>query len=422
VYRLDAYKVYLIMGGVSSLAFGMIFTVLAVYYVQTVGMNPLQLVLVGTILEGTVLLFEVPTGIVADTYSRRLSVIISFFLIGACYILQGLLPVVVAIFVAEFIRGVGETFTSGAASAWIADEIGEGKVGRAYLRHGQVSRIGGFAGIALGTGLATINLTLPIVLGGVMLVLFGVVLAFIMPETGFHPTPQDAAAHQAPTPWQTMHGIARDGAAVVRTRPVVLMLLLVGIVFGAFSEGLDRLGEAHFLITLGFPAWPAWEPVVWIGLLNAAGMLLGIVVAEVLVRRLGMTDERRLHRLLLGSTAGLVVAVIAFGLAPTFAVGVITSLAAGVLRSLQYPLASTWLNLHLPSRVRATVLSMVGQADALGQVAGGPVVGLVALRSLRAALVFAGLLLTPALALYVRGLHLTDGAQGTDAEAAPAEG
>ncbi|HXF62342.1 MAG TPA: MFS transporter [Caldilineaceae bacterium] len=399
--RLDAYKVYLIMGAVAAFATSMIFTILAVYYVQEVGMNPLQLVLVGTLLEGTILVFEVPTGVVADTYSRRLSVIVGVALIGVCYVMQGFLPLFAAILAAEFIRGVGETFISGASSAWIADEVGESAVGRVYLRQGQVSRIGSFAGIAAGAGLATLHLALPIVLGGALLLSLSAFLALAMPETGFRPAAREAAA-----PWQTMREIARAGAKVVRGRPVVLMLALVGVVFGAFSEGFDRLWEAHFLQTLAFPVWPALPPVVWIGLLNAGSMVIGIAVAEALVRRLDLADGRRLGVLLFATTAGLVVSVVAFGLAPSFAVGVAAFWSGGVLRSLQYPLASTWLNQHLPSRVRATVLSMVGQADALGQVAGGPVVGFVGLRSLRAALVVAGLILTPAVVLYGRGLRL----------------
>jgi len=74
----NAYTLYLIMGAAHALFSSMIFTVLTVYYVQTVGMNPLQLVLVGTTIELTVLLFEIPTGVVADLYSRRLAVIIGF--------------------------------------------------------------------------------------------------------------------------------------------------------------------------------------------------------------------------------------------------------------------------------------------------------------------------------------------------------
>jgi hypothetical protein len=203
-----------------------------------------------------------------------------------------------------------------------------------------------------------------------------------------------------------MRDIAGEGLGIVRGRPVVLMLVLVGVVFGAFSEGFDRLWEAHFLTTFSFPAWPALPPVVWIGLLNAGGMLIGMAAAEVLIRRGEITGRRRLGPLLLANSAGLMAAILLFGLAPSFGVAVAAFWAAGVLRMLQHPIAATWLNRHLPSRVRATVLSVLGQADALGQVAGGPVVGAVGLRSLRSALVFSGVILTPALLLYGRGLHL----------------
>ena len=411
--RLNAYQVYLIMGGVSSVIFSMIFTVLGVYFVQTVGMNPLQLVLVGTVLEGTVLLFEVPTGIVADAYSRRLSVIIGYALIGVCYLLQGFLPIYLWILAAEIVRGVGETFTSGAREAWIADEVGEERVGRVYLRNGQVRQVGAFIGIALGTGLGAYQLQLPIYLGGALLLLLSGWLAFAMPETSFKPQAQAGGE----TPWQAMRRIGGEGYQVVRGRPVVLMLVLVGIVFGASSEGFDRLWEAHFLTTFPFPTsigsmQLTLPPVVWIGLINGGGMLIGIFVAEVLVRRWETHGSRRLGPLLLINSVGLILAVIGFGLAPTFGAALLIFWVAGVLRSLQVPIAGTWLNQHVPSRVRATVLSMVGQADALGQVAGGPVVGLVGLRSLRAALVFAGLILIPAPILYGRGLHLEQGSGG----------
>lgn len=400
--RMDAYRLYLIMVAVSSLLASMIFTVLGVYYVQTVGMNPLQLILVGTVLEATVLFFEVPTGIVADTYSRRLSVVIGSALIGLCYVIQGNYSLFTFILVAEIVRGVGETFLSGAESAWIADELGEAQVGRAFLRGHQAGRIGSFAGIGLGTVLGAYHLPLPIYLGGALQIGLAIFLAFTMPERGFQPAPR--AAGEAP--WQAMGRIFRGGLAVVRGRPVVLMLVLVAIVFGAFSEGLDRLWEAHFLTTLTLPGQPALAPVVWIGLINAGGMLLSIAVVEVLVRRWEVHGASHLGPLLLSTSAGLIAMVVLFGLAPTFGVALAAFWAAGVLRSLQHPIATTWLNQHLPSQVRATVLSLVGQADALGQVAGGPVVGLVGLRSLRAALVFAGLILSPALVLYSRGQRL----------------
>lgn len=414
--RLNAYRLYLIMGTAASLFSSMIFTGLTVYYVQTVGMNPLQLVLVGTVLEGTVLLCEVPTGVLADTYSRRLSVIIGFTLIGVCYLIQGSLPLFGIIILAEIVRGVGETFLSGAESAWIADEIGEERVGLAYLRHSQMSRIGSLAGIAIGTALATIHLQLPILLGGALQIGLSLFLLVAMPETGFHPSPRPSGE----APWRSMQRTAQEGMGIVRGRPVVWMLVLVAVVFGAFSEGVDRLGEAHFLTTFTFPTlifpgsiFPAGltlQPVVWIGLINVVGMLLSIGVAELLIRRWQIHGSRNIGPLLLANSAGLILAVIGFGLAPSFGAALMAYWIAHVLRSIQYPVANTWLNQHLPSHVRATVLSMAGQADALGQVAGGPIVGVIGLRSLRAALVFAGMILSPALVLYSRGLKLEESA------------
>ena len=397
----SAYATYLTMGAAHALFSYMIFTVLTVYYVQTVGMNPLQLVLVGTTIELTVLLFEVPTGVVADLYSRRLAVIIGFALIGLCYVIEGWVPLFAAILFAEFIRGIGETFISGAASAWAADELGEERVGRAFVRHAQVGLAGGFAGILIGTALGAWQLNLPVWLGGVLIMGLSLFLLLVMPEHGFTPAPRQGHA-----PWRSALATTREGFHVVRLQPVVLMFVAVGVVFGAFSEGFDRLWEAHFLTVIGFPAWLDLPPVVWIGGIHAGAMLLGILVSEGLLRRLDLHDTRALGRTLLTATALLIAAVVVFGQARSFAIATAAYWFAASLRTLQYPIAATWLNRNIPSHVRATVLSMVSQADALGQIGGGPVVGAIGLRSLRAALTISGLMLAPALVLYSRRLSL----------------
>ena len=63
---------------------------MSVYLVRELHLSPLQLVLMVTAMEASVFLFEVPTGVVADTYSRRLSLIIGFFGMGAAWIAVGL--------------------------------------------------------------------------------------------------------------------------------------------------------------------------------------------------------------------------------------------------------------------------------------------------------------------------------------------
>ena len=103
----------------------MIFTMSALYQVQRAQLSVIQLVLVGTVLELSIFLFEIPTGMVADAVSRRLSVILGVFLIGAGFLLEGALPIFATILLAQVLWGLGYTFTSGATQAWITDEIGE---------------------------------------------------------------------------------------------------------------------------------------------------------------------------------------------------------------------------------------------------------------------------------------------------------
>jgi len=97
-------------------------------------------------------------------------------------------------------------------------------------------------------------------------------------------------------------------------------------------------------------------------------------------------------------TAVISVALIGFALSPFLALSLSLYLVISVLRNVQIPLQTGWVNQKLDPQVRATVHSMFGQVDAIGQVMGGPIVaGIASLGSAIAALVTSGLLLTPAL-------------------------
>ena len=133
-------------------------------------MTPLQLVLVGTVMELTIFVFEVPTGVVADVYSRRLSIVIGNVVMGLGLVLAGAVPQVWAVLAGWSVWGFGYTFTSGATEAWLADEVGSGNVRPYYLRGAQVGRIAALAGIGLSVVLALRSLWLPVVAGGVLLV------------------------------------------------------------------------------------------------------------------------------------------------------------------------------------------------------------------------------------------------------------
>ena len=148
--------------------------------------------------------------------------------------------------------------------------------------------------------------------------------------------------------------------------------------------------------------------MVWFGIINVATALAGLAAITIFRRRLDALsgDSGATARTLLVINALLAGSVVLFGLAGSFALAFAALLLKAVLGALGDPLYRTWLIQQTETRTRATVLSISSQANALGETGGGPVVGLVGTAfSLRAALVVAGLLLTPVVGLYARTMR-----------------
>jgi DHA3 family tetracycline resistance protein-like MFS transporter len=395
------YPVYLFINVAFGLSFMLYATISSVYRIQSVGLNPLQLVLVGTALELAVLICEVPTGVLADTYGRRRSVILGFLLIGAGFSFEGALPTFAAVLAAQLIWGAGYTFVSGALQAWIADELGGEDLGRVYLRGEQADYLGSFLGVFASALLATVALNLPLLIGGAFAVALGATLVFLMRERSFRPAPREGLSE-----WAQAGATARGGVRLVRGHPALVILLAVAVFFGMSGEGFDRLWEAHLLKDIGLPAFAGLEPVLWFGLINAGTLVLSYLAAEVLGRALDVGNVAVAARLLFVLNALTIVGVLAFALAGSFAFALGAFWFASLTRKLFYPLYLTWVNRGLDPNVRATVISISNQANSLGELAGGPVVGAVGtLASIRAALATAALVLSPALFLYGRAIR-----------------
>lgn len=409
--RIDAYHVYLILEGAGAFLFSMIFAASSIYQVSVAGLSPLQLVLVGTVLELSILLFEVPTGIVADMYSRRLSIIIGYVLIGVGFLLEGSLPFFLPIILGQILWGIGYTFTSGATQAWISDEIGEVRANRAFLRANQLGQATALLGLGAGALIGSLRVSLPIQVGGGLILALAVVLAFLMPENGFQPAPRKER-HT----WQVFRATFTDGIAAIRRRPALLDILLIGLFFGLYSEGFDRLWTKLILDNFTFPA--LFQPVVWLSGLRAAGMMVSIAATEVASRRTDTTNHISIARALMGITIVLIAGLIGFAQA-RWLIGLVAAYwIIYVSRNLINPLYTAWVNQKLDSTVRATVLSMSSLVDAIGQVAGGPLIGLIGnLSGVRVAISISSLSLTPILLLFNHTLRRLPESTSTNLDA-----
>lgn len=399
--HLSAPAVYLIIEGAFGVFINIIFTVSMVNQVQRIGLDPLQLVLTGTVLEVSALVAEMPTGIVADVFGRRLSVVVSFLLVGLGFVIEGMALSFAVLLLAQVVWGVGWTFHSGALEAWLVDETSQSEASAMFARASQVGGVASITGAAMGIGLAAfLPVNIPIILGGLLCMGLGIFLALAMPEANFKPRPR---THESLL--RHLFGTFVEGVRVIRGKRLLVLFLLLFFVLGAYSEGFDRLWTAHLMQNFVVPGFIAAPAAVWVGLTRMFGHLGGVGMVGMARRGLDENNSRAVARRLAWLCAIWFVCLMGFALAQNFVLAIGMYLAAVALRRGVAPIILAWQNQQIgesDSSVRATVLSTYGQADALGQVAGGPVVGLIGNTSLRAALAFSAALLTPAIGIFAK--------------------
>jgi DHA3 family tetracycline resistance protein-like MFS transporter len=377
--------------------------VVAIYLVRDLDLSPLELVLMGTAMEAAVFLFEVPTGVVADTYGRKLSLIVGHLGMGAAWLLVGVVSESWTIVVLWAVWGVAYTFTSGAYEAWITDEVGVERIPQVFLRGARIAYAGALLGLALSVLIGTQSLRAAVIAGGALQIACALGCILLMPETGFRRRPVE----EREGTFADLRTTAVRGGRFVRAQPVLLMLLGIAFFIGTASEAFDRLKEAHFIRDIGLPSVGNLDAVVWFGGFTAVAMLFGYFAVGALQRRFERTGTGSIARLLFAFTATMALAQFVFAVTGVPAVAVAGLLTAMLARQILSPLWDIWVNQQITdSSVRATVNSISGQADAIGQAAGGPVLGAVGNGfGTGAALGLGALLLTPALALYGRAIR-----------------
>jgi DHA3 family tetracycline resistance protein-like MFS transporter len=400
--KLDPAAAYFVIACGDAFFFTMVVSVSILFQTTEAGLDPVQLLLVGAALQGAILVSEVPTGVVADTYSRRLSVLIGLSLVGCGSIVSGLTPDFGPIVVGTVVLGVGRTFISGALQAWIADEVGVEAANSVYLRGAQVTIAFWLAAIPISFGLAAVGDTnLPILIGGVWLVALAVFMAPLMSETGFQRPDRSQALQGFRELGQTLSA----GRRLVSVRPLLLTMFTITAFYGIAGQGFERLWVAHFYESVGLPARWGVDDVVWFGVVRFGAALLGVITLRYVRRAYAerMSSHSVVSRALFRITVVQMLGILCLAIAGEFALAAAAYCVVFALSFAHDPFHLAWINQNVDSSVRATVISMNSQTDALGRTIGGPFIGVVgSVASLRTALSVAGIALIPALLFYFR--------------------
>ncbi len=361
--------------------------VASLYLVIDARLSPAQLVFIGVAQGIASLLFEVPTGVVADTVSRKASLVISCVLVGLSMIATGLATAYPALVVTQMLWGVAWTFTSGADVAWITDELGAPALAVAALTSQARSKLIGAVGgmLSLGGVAWAIGRGPTLVIAGAAMMLLGLYVQARFSERNFTPT-RSQHVRQA---WL----ILTRGLTLARRDVEILMIFAATFLINGASDGFGRL-ETRQLVALGFPDRP--DPIVWFTALGVTAYALGALAFRIVEARIhGAGAARRMY---VAACAIGVAGVWLFGLAPSAVVGSAgVLLVTGVAWTVTRAVGAIWVNERVTNEVRATVQSFLAQVEYFGEICcGAMLAALAGATSLSATFVAAGLLVAAA--------------------------
>ncbi|HEX2883215.1 MAG TPA: MFS transporter [Candidatus Limnocylindria bacterium] len=318
-------------------------------------------------------IFEVPTGVVADTRGRRFSFILGAATLLASTLLYLLMWQVQAPFVgwalASALLGLGFTFFSGATEAWLVDALtATGYTGSLERVFGRAQIVGGgsmLVGSVAGGIIAQLTtLGIPYVVRAALLAVTVVVAWRFMRDIGFRPDREASALGAV----RTVLSGAVDGG--LRNRPVRWLMF-----------------AAPFTMGVGFYAFYALQPYLLelygdpnaYGIAGlAAAVLAGAqMVGGAIVDRVRRLFRRRTDALIV---AGLVdVAALALlGVMPSFVIAVGLLVIWAMVSAVEEPIRRAFINGLIPSQQRATVLSFDSLMGSAGATAIQPALGRVA--------------------------------------------
>ncbi|MGH3119236.1 MAG: MFS transporter [Gaiellales bacterium] len=402
---------YLVISGLFTLSASLIWGINTLFLLDA-GLSIFEVFIANAVFTAAMALFEIPTGVVADTRGRRMSFLLSeatlavgtLAYVGVAVIGGGLLLFCVA----GVILGLGYTFYSGAVEAWLVDALKatgyRDELDRVFARAATVASIAMLVGTVLGGLLGQIHLSFPY-LARVLLVLMALSIGFkTMHDIGFTPR------------FLRMRGIVGEMRKVGRA----------GITFGWRSPAVRLLVVDSFL-TWGFFswAWYAWQPyfldlygqnAIWLSGVIASLFALAGIVGNKIVARLAAPGRRR-TTILLSASAATTATMVGTGVIRSFWITVPIFLLGAVAGGVLGPVRQTYLHKSIPTSERATLVSFDSLMGSLGSVGGQTGLGYLSQeRSIPAGFIVGGLATILAIPIFGRLRALDEPADRITAE------
>jgi len=362
-------RTYLVLMLGNTLAASFIWGINTIFLLDA-GLTNLEAFAANAFFTAGMVVFEVPTGIVADTVGRRASYLLGTVTLAASTLLYVLLWQIEAAFwlwaIVSMLLGLGFTFFSGAVEAWLVDALAAtGFTGELELVFGRGQMVSGAAmltgSVAGGFIAQQTTLGVPFVLRGIVLVVMFAVAFALMHDVGFTPA-------RGGRPLAEMRKIASASIEYGWRVPAVKWLMVQAL----FTGGVGVYGfyalQPYLLELYGDPQ--AYQIAGLVAAIVAGAQILGGISAP-RIRRL---FQRRTSALIAAAALSSL-ALLLIGLIESFWVVIGLIVVWGLLFAATMPIRQAYMNGLIPSQQRATILSFDSLVSSSGGVWVQPVLG-----------------------------------------------
>jgi MFS family permease len=362
-------RIYFVLLLGNTLAASLIWGINTIFLLDA-GLSNLEAFAANAFFTAGMVIFEVPTGIVADMWGRRTSFLLGTVTLAVTTVLYVLLWEIAAPFwewaVVSLLLGLGFTFFSGATEAWVVDALGatgyDGPLEAVFGRGEVVTGVGMLTGSIGGGFIAqAVSLGAPFVLRAVVLAVMFVIAFALMRDIGFTP-------RRDGRPVAEIKRIASNSIEYGWRVPAVRYVMLAG----------------PFLGGVGFYAFYALQPYLLelygdSQAYGIAGLAAAIIAGSQILGGIATPHVRKVfpHRTsaLLAATAVSTVSLLLMGLIENFWAVIGLVVVWGLLFAASIPILQAYINGQIPSEQRATILSFNSLMDSTGGVVAQPVLG-----------------------------------------------
>jgi len=355
---------YLLISGLYTLSTSVIWGVNTLFLLDA-GLDILEVFIANAVFTGSMAVFEIPTGVLADTRGRRAS-----FLLSVVIVCVGTLGYVAASWMGgglllfclmSVVLGLGYTFYSGAVEAWLVDALQAtgytGQLDHVFARGATVSGAAMLLGSIAGGLLGSIDLSIPyLTRSGLLVVVYGIAF-FTMRDLGF--TARAKTLKEMPG---EMRRIARISITYGwNTRPVKL-LMMAALVQSIIMAWGFYAWQPYFLDLLG-------RDLTWVAGIIAALIALATIVGNSVVEWASRFCGKR-TTLLLWAAGIQTIAIVCVGLVSSFTLAVAFYLLAMASMGVWGPVRQAYMHGSIPSGQRASVISFDSLITSSGSVVG----------------------------------------------------